>query len=424
VIERRRRQGRPDWLVIARREFIERVRSPWFVIGTVLGPLIMVASIVVPAVLARTVDVASRVQIVDHSHDHRVGPPLVARLRARQWQVELVPGDTPEATLLRRIADDHIDGFLTIPAAAPASGAVVYQGDNATNDQAMRVLAEVVTQTAVELRATDAGLPFDKLAAVLAQVDFQPRHTTGEAGGGSGLAATIVGYVVMFVLYLAIVLYAVNVLRSVVQEKTNRVVEIMIAAAKPHALMLGKIGGVGAVGLLQISIWTAMAVLTMTFRGAILGVFGVESAADWNVPPLAAVDIAVVLTYFVLGYFFYASIYAAVGAMVSSEQEAQQVQAPIAMLLVIPVVCVQLVSGNPRGTAAEVLTQIPFSSPVLMPMRWLLGGASTTSLLVSMAILIASTLLLARIAARIYRTGILMYGKRPGLRELIRWLRY
>ncbi len=421
MIAPRRRAGMPDWLVIARREFIERVRTPWFVIVTILGPILMIASIVVPAVLARTVDSSARVQIVDHSG--KVGPPLVAALTALAWKAELVPSDTAEAELLRGIRDDRIDGFLTIPAEAPDGGVVTYLGANATNDRAMRLLYQVVTQTAQSLRATAAGLPPEQLAAVIAPVDFRPQISNGETDGGSGFAAMIVGYAVMFVLYIAIVLYAVNVLRSVVQEKTNRVVEIMIAAAKPRALMGGKILGVGAVGLLQISLWTAMAVITMTFRGSILGVFGVE-AGNWNVPPLAALDIAVVLLYFLFGYFFYASIYAAVGAMVSSEQEAQQVQAPIAMLLVIPVVCVQLVSSNPRGTAAEVLTLIPFSSPVLMPMRWLLGGASTGSLLASLAILAVSTLIAARVAAKIYRVGILMYGKRPSVRELIRWLRY
>lgn len=416
-----KRAGLPDWLVIARREFIERVRTPWFVIVTVLGPVLMIASIVLPAVLATSVDNSARVEIVDHSK--QVGPPLVAALTALKWKAELVPVDTTEAELLGRIRADKIDGFLTIPAEAPRGGAVIYQGDNATNDYAMRVLYQVVNQTEQALRATAAGLPPEQLEAVLASVDFRPVHTTGDAGGGSGLAAMIIGYAVMLVLYIAIVLYAVNVLRSVVQEKTNRVVEIMIAAAKPHALMRGKILGVGAVGLLQISLWAAMAVVTLTFRGAILGTVGVE-ASGWSVPPLAAIDIVVVLVYFLLGYFFYASIYAAVGAMVSSEQEAQQVQTPIAMLLVIPMLCVQLVAGNPRGTVAEVLTQIPFSAPILMPMRWLLGGASTASLLSSMAILLVSTLIAAKIAAKIYRVGILMYGKRPSLRELLRWLRY
>lgn len=421
MITPRRRAGLPDWLVIARRELIERVRTPWFVIVTLLGPVLMIASIVVPAVLARTVDSSARVQIVDRSG--KVGEPLAAGLAAARWKAEVVPADTAERTLLDRIAADRIDGYVVIPPEAPGGGTITYHGDNATNDQAMRTLYVVTAQTVQALRATAAGLPPERLAEVLAPVPFEPHHTTGESGGGSGLAAMIVGYAVMFVLYIAIVLYAVNVLRSVVQEKTNRIAEIMIAAAKPHALMLGKIAGVGAVGLLQIALWTTMAVVTMTFRGAILGVFGVE-AAGWSVPALAAVDVAVVLLYFLLGYFFYASIYAAVGAMVSSEQEAQQVQAPVAMLLVIPVLCVQLVSGNPRGTAAQVLTLIPFSSPVLMPMRWLLGGATTLDLVMSLAILVASTLVTARVAARIYRTGILLYGKRPGLREILRWLRH
>ena len=197
----------------------------------------------------------------------------------------------------------------------------------------------------------------------------------------------------------------------------------MIAAAKPRALMYGKIGGVGAVGLLQIVLWVAMTVVTMTYRGAILGAFGVE-AASWSIPPLAAVDVLVVILYFVLGYFFYASIYAAIGAMVSSEQEAQQVQMPITLLLIIPVLSAQLVVSDARGGAAQALTLVPFSSPVLMPMRWLLGGASTGELVASLAILAASTLVTARLAAKIYRVGILMYGKRPSLRELLRWLRY
>ena len=133
---------------------------------------------------------------------------------------------------------------------------------------------------------------------------------------------------------------------------------------------------------------------------------------------------AVVLVYFVLGYSFYAAMYAAVGAMVSSDQEAQQVQTPVAMLLVVPVLCVQLVASAPRSGAARMLTLVPFSSPVLMPMRWLLGGASVGELLLSLAILIASTVVVARIAAKVYRVGILMYGKRPSLRELWRWMRY
>lgn len=422
MITPRKRAGLPDWVVIARRELLERLRTPWFVVVTVLGPLMMVALIVVPVILGRVGDSSARVQLVDHSTGH-LGEEIRAALIARHWKVEIVPPETSQAVLLGRISDDSIDGFLTIPATAPVSGVYLYQGDNATSDQAMRTLIDTVGDTVRTARGEALGLSPDKIESMLAPVTVAPVHTTGEAAGSSGVAAFLVGYIVMFVLYLAIVLYAVNVLRSVVQEKTNRVVEIMVAAAKPRALMLGKILGVGSVGLIQITIWAVMGVLTLNYRGALLGSFGV-AAGDWNVPPMDAVDVLVILSYFLLGYFFYAAIFAAIGAMVSSEQEAQQAQTPVMMVLIVPMLCVQLVANDPRGGVAEVLTQVPFSSAVLMPMRWSLGGASVTSLLISMTILAASTWLVARFAARVYRVGILMYGKRPSLRELLRWLRY
>jgi ABC-2 type transport system permease protein len=376
---------------------------------------------VVPVVLGRVGDQTARVQIVDRSG--RLGPALRDALVAEKWRAELVAPDTDEKELLGRIRDDRIDGFLIVPAEAPSGGGFVYKGDNASADHIMRSLNRVIYGAVLTARGDQLQVPADKVAALLAPVDFTTRHTTGEDEGSSGLASFIVGYIVMFILYMAIVLYGANVLRSVVQEKTNRVVEIMVAAAKPRALMLGKILGVGGVGLIQVTVWAVMGVLTINQRGALLGMFGVD-AGGWSVPPMELVDVAVILTYFVLGYFFYAAIFAAIGAMVSSEQEAQQAQTPVMLILVIPMLCVQLVANDPRGAIAEVLTQIPFSSAVLMPMRWSLGGASTTSVLVSIAILAASTYLVAMLAARIYRVGILMYGKRPSLRELARWLRY
>jgi ABC-2 type transport system permease protein len=202
------------------------------------------------------------------------------------------------------------------------------------------------------------------------------------------------------------------------------VVEIMVSSIKPRALMLGKILGVGGVGLFQLSIWAAIALILLRFREQVLGLFGVSGAGSVAIPSLTVGAIGLVLAYFVLGYFFYSSLYAAIGAMVNSEQEAQQAQTPVVILLIVPVVCVQLVSSDPRGSAAELLTLIPFSSPVLMPMRYLLGGASIGDVALSLAALVLSTWLAIFVAARIYRVGILMYGKRPSLRELARWIRH
>jgi ABC-2 type transport system permease protein len=248
-------------------------------------------------------------------------------------------------------------------------------------------------------------------------------HSTGEAAGSSGMGAFLLAYILAFVLYMVITLYGVTVMRSVVQEKTSRVMEFLVAVVKPSSLMAGKILGVGSAALVQLTVWLGIGAVTLAFRGELLGLFGLPGGGS-PLPPLAAAELSVVLLYFVLGFFFYAAMYAAVGAMVSSEQDTQQVQMPVTMLLVIGVMCLQLVAGDPRGGAATVMTQIPLWSPILMPMRFVLGGASIAELLLSLAILVGSTLFVVRAAAKIYRVGVLMYGKRPTLRELVRWLRY
>ena len=410
------------WFVIARREFLERVRTKWFIISTLLGPIGMVALIVIPAVLARVGDKEVRVKVVDHSG--RVAPLVVPALQKARWHVEEVPATTPPATLDAEIRRDQIDGYIVIPRDAVDAGETVYFGDNATNQGVAIAIDRTIRDAVQKLRAGDIGISQDKLAQVLKDVNVRSTHWTGEGEKSSGAAAFLVGYIVMFILYMAIVLYAINVMRSVVQEKTSRVVELMVAAAKPRALMAGKILGVGAVGLCQLIVWLGMAWFSVEYRDSVLGVFGVSGAGGFQVPALRPQEIAIALTYFLLGYYFYAALYAAIGAMVSSEQEAQQAQTPVVLLLIIPMACMSLVANDPRGTTAEVLTMVPFSSPVLMPMRFLLGGASALQVALSIAILTASTAVVAAMAARIYRVGILMYGKRPSLRELVRWLRY
>jgi ABC-2 type transport system permease protein len=176
--------------------------------------------------------------------------------------------------------------------------------------------------------------------------------------------------------------------------------------------------------VLLVAAWAVMAFVTVHFRENILGVFGVSGSGGWDLPTIGADAMVVILAYFLLGYFFYASIYAAIGAMVSSEQEAQQAQTPVLLFLMVPMMCVQLVASNPRGGGAQLLTMVPFSAPILMPMRYLLDGASGGEVAVSIAILAASTALVAWLAGRIYRVGILLYGKRPSLTELARWIRY
>jgi ABC-2 type transport system permease protein len=430
---RRPAAGR-EIFVIARREWLERVRSRWFLVGTLLGPIAMLAVVLVPALLAAREEKEVTVAIIDRSHGApttATAPvaapgPLVAELitvfAAQHWHGQLVE-DPGEAALLAQVKERKINGFLILPADVLDSGLITYQGDNGTSAGAMARLDAVVTKVVQHRRGVAAGVSDEQIVRMMAPVRLSAKHTTGEAGGTSGIATFIVGYAVMFILYLAIILYASNVMRSVVQEKTSRVVELMVAAVKPGVLMAGKVLGVGAVGVIQLAVWLGMAVLTLKYRDALLGVIGVTGSGGVAVPPLSVAEAAVVVIYFLLGYFLYASMYAAVGAMVSSEQEAQQAQMPLMILIMIALGCVQLVANDPRGGSAAALTTIPFFSPFLMPMRYLLGGASVGALLGSLAVLLATIALAVIAAGRIYRVGILMYGKRPSGRELLRWLR-
>jgi ABC-2 type transport system permease protein len=420
----------PRWLdratfVVARREFLERVRSKWFVIGTLIGPLAMLAVILVPALLAARetkVTVAILAPQAADADGRQLAQELVAGFALVGWQGQ-VARDRTETELLAQVQERKINGFLVIPTDVLGDGEVVYRGDNGTSATAMARLTSVVTAVVQRRRGVAAGVSDAQVLRMMAPVRIATKHTTGETAGSSGLATFIVGYVVMFILYLAIILFASNVMRSVVQEKTSRVVELMVAAVKPRAMMAGKVAGVGAVGLLQLGVWLGMAVLTLHYRDTFLQLLGVPHAGGISIPPLSLGEVAVVLAYFVFGYFLYASLYAAVGAMVSTEQEAQQAQLPLMSLIIIGAACVQLVSNDPRGTTAVAMTNIPFFSPLLMPMRYLLGGASGGEVVVSLALLGGTMVAAVIAAARIYRVGILLYGKRPNLREVLRWLR-
>lgn len=409
-----------DMFVIARREFLERVKSKWFVAITLLGPIGMVAMVLVPALLMGNGE-GAKVDIIDKTGV--IAKPLSDGLAAVKWKPVIVAADTPDQIEMDRIRDKQINGFVTIPADALEGGKILYRGDNGSSLVVGATLRELVRVVVQSERGNRAGIPPDQLAKLVAQPDFEPQQTDGKSAGASGAASYWLGYILAYVLMLVIMLYAVGVMRSVVQEKTSRVMELMVATVKPRSLMAGKIFGVGAAGLVQVGAWLVMGAITLAYRDELLGLFG-RSGAGAALPTLALTEIVIALLFFVVGYFFYASMYAAVGSMVSSEQDTQQVQMPITMLLVIGFACVSMVSGDPRGLTATVVTMLPFWSALLMPMRYLLGGASLGEVALSLAILVVSTVLIARAAAKIYRVGVLMYGKRPGVGELIRWLRY
>lgn len=407
--------------VIAKREFLERVRTKWFVAMTVLGPIFMIALIVIPVLLASRGTSGAKIEIADETGV--LGPEIAKQVETVQWVGTVVPATTPDADLMAHIAKKQIAGFLRVPKDALTGGEIVYRGDNATNQVVQIELRQIVNHVIVSRRLTDQlqQTP-DQIASLLKPPNLTTLHTNGVSEAENGGAMFALGYILAILMYFVILLYGINVMRSVVTEKTSRVVELMVAATKPRSMMLGKILGVGGAGLAQISIWLIVGGIALNYHQQLLGLFGVS--AHGALPSLSGGAYLVIFSFFILGFLFYSTLYAAIGAMVASEQDSQQAATPVTIMLVIAMLSMTAITGDPRGHTAAILTLVPFWSPMLMPLRYLLGGAAPLDVALSLGILFVSIVVVSRFAARIYRVGILMYGKRPSLAELLRWLRY
>ena len=413
--------------VIAKRELMERVRSKWFIVMTLLWPVLMVGMLIVPALIGGQGTEGAKVRIIDKSG--QIGDMMAAQLAmppplGLSWTTTVVPPNTDEKELRNLIKKNAINGYVVVSPDVLDGGEVIYSGDNASNQTVTLMFSKVTTGVVIQMRAKKAGLDETQLYSMVRPVDVSVRHTTGEEEGTSGVFTFLVGYMIAFFIYIAITLYGVGVMRSVVTEKSSRIVELLVATTTPRAMMSGKIIGVGIAGLTQIAIWFVFGAILTSQQDTILGWLGSEPKAASMIPSLTTTQIGVVLTFFVLGYLFYSAMYAAVGAMVSNEQDTQQAQMPVTFLLVIGIVSIMAVTNDPRGGTASVMTMVPFWSPMLMPLRYFMGGATIAQVGLSLLILLVSTIIVARAAAKIYRVGILMYGKRPSMRELIRWLRY
>jgi ABC-2 type transport system permease protein len=243
---------------------------------------------------------------------------------------------------------------------------------------------------------------------------------------------------VAFLLYMMILLYGQNILRSVLEEKTTRVAEVVVASVRPDVLLAGKILGVGAVGMLQQFVWLGGAAFlgwyvmpfftggVRTGAAAQAAQAASEAADTAGALAMPAVSLEVVLGalgFFVLGYLLYAALFAAAGSMVNSDQEAQQAAFPVMLPLIVSAVFIQTVISNPESSTSRFAAWFPFSAPIIMPMRMAMTSVSAGEIVAVLAGCALTAVAVTWVAARIYRVGLLAYGKRPTIGELARWVR-
>ncbi|HEU0014372.1 MAG TPA: ABC transporter permease [Longimicrobium sp.] len=422
-----------EWMIVLKREFRERVYSKGFLISTLLFPLFMAAVMILPAVLGAGAGGQRTLVVVDEAPagvgDYVVSalgrPPKADDEGAYTYKVERVPGPfaAARARLNERVLSEEIDGYVHLPPDLLQASAVDYRARNLSSFRVERDIGRAVSQATQAARLRQEGLDLTEVSTLLRPVEVNGAKITerGEEAG-SAQASFFLGYILGFLIYLLVFFYGVNVMRSVLEEKTNRIAEVIVSSMKASHLMFGKILGVGAVALLQVGIWTLLGVITRTQSGGIAGMMGLppDALSSFSVSPWL---VAAAIAFFLLGFFLYAALFAAMGAAVNSEQEAQQWQTLVFIPLIVPMLFLGPITNEPLGTTAMVLGLVPFSAPVTMPMRMAAATVPTWQILVSLAGIAVTVLVTAWLAGKIYRVGILSTGTKPSLRELGRWLR-
>ena len=410
------------WAVI-RREYIQRVRTKSFVFGTIAVPLIMILLIAIPIVIAeRNGDDERRIVVVDRTGvlQDRLGPEL----EELGWTVEPEPWTADVEVRLRLRADDgEILGFLMLDDETLEEGVATFQTTVRPTPVRGLTLRGAITRAAMEYHLDESGGAATMLSGGELRVELlsdAPGADPDEEG-----PQFVVAYMGAMILYMVILIYSVAVMRATLEEKTSRIVEVIVSSMKPWHLLLGKVIGVGAVSLTQLSIWI--------LAGAFALAAGVPTLMSARPDLTELVDLQAALPsvgmlalfacFFVLGFFMYSGIYAAVGAMCNTDEEANQAQFPVVMLLVGPILMVMPIIQDPSATWATAVSLFPLFSPILMWARVAGGGVPAWQIGLSFVLMALAIVVIAWVAGRIYRVGILMTGKRPTLPELWRWVR-
>jgi len=416
-------------LLVARREYLERVKRKSFFIGTILGPVLMALLIFAPALLLRiSPETRTTVAVVDFSGsvfdqldaaltDTLPGGEPMFMLR----EVEPPAGDLePVKRDLRiEVEADVLDGYMVIPGDIVEEGKATFYGKRIGDIKTLERIRSELSNVVIGMRLASRGLDYGEVRGLVEKVELETMQVKGEEeekrGGFDMVFASTFLFIMM--LYMTILLWGVAVMRSIIEEKNNRVVEVLLSSLRPSDLLFGKIFGVGAVGLTQYAIWGFFGVI-MTMYGLAMG-----GAVAQVVDSLSLATLGFFMLYYLLGFLFYATLFAGIGSVCNTDQEAQQMQAPVTLCLVFTILIPMMVIQRPDSLFATVVSLIPVFTPIVMFMRINVLMPPVWQILLSIALMVAAIYLAGQLSAKIFRTGILMYGKKPDAREILRWLR-
>ena len=418
---------RKIWLII-KREYLVRVRKKAFIVMTIVGPLLMAALMIVPTYLANETQELRTIAIEEDGFE------FTNQIENTDFlHFSKIP--TEEATLLKNdFSESNYYALLYI------------EGDNFTlysNQQISLTVSKAIENQLEKIiehqKLKAAGIDLTILSEAQSTVNITTKIITedGSTTNSKAEASMGIGFICGILIYMFIFMYGTMVMRGVIEEKTSRIVEVIISSVKPFQLMMGKILGVALVGLTQFALWILLTIaiasvaelmfmnassMTTELNSTQQSILLSELSNLTGGINLIQIFVSFIF-YFLAGYLMYSSLFAAVGSAVDAEADTQQFVLPITIPLILAFILIQPIMENPDGTLAFWMSIIPFTSPVIMMVR-LPFGVANWELALSMGVLILSFVLTTYLAGKIYRTGILMYGKKTSYKELWKWLSY
>jgi len=423
--------------IIAHREYMERIRTRGFLITTVMIPLIIAGFAFGSTFLASRANTNLRIAVVssdpqlaqqlqdelirqqaESGSEATTGAGVDRRTNPTKIAVEAtLPANGVKQSLEHDLDTGRLDGYLWVSAPAEGTSRPVFAFTprRSSLSKLKTMLASSLDRILLRSQLKDRGVGSAETSLLLQPVAIEE---VSRAGHEDVESAEVCVSILFFVMYLVIMLYGMNVARSIIEEKTSRIFEVMMSTIRPEALMAGKIIGVGSVGLTQVGIWVGMVLLLAASSVA------VHLGGDTLHIALTGAQIGFFFVYFILGYLLYSSIAAALGAITNSEQELQQMN----MFLVLPLLSCFVLLGTlvatPDNTLARVLALVPLFTPLLMYFRVSVGHPAAWEVVLSIVLTSGTICGIVWVTSRIYRIGVLMYGKRPNVAEIRRWIRY
>ncbi len=432
-------------LIIAR-EYMSIVGRKSFIIMTLLIPFLFVIIAAVPVGLAYINDKGSDMQqiaVIDET-----GRYAAALHSDEMYSFVAIKGDTvTNAREFYNKANGNLSAVIIIPRDVDSTGVINIYSEGTITPALVSSVRNVLTDTIQKAHLAEMGIPNLQQIVDDAHVDVDVRSVKWDEAGGeqesSTNAAMGLGFMLSFITYMFVLLYGAMIMNSVIEEKTNRIVEVVVSSCRPFQLMLGKIIGVGLVGLTQMAIWIVMLAIVGTVAGGALGLTGAGAEA-MSPDAMAAASgadagmmesimrqamsinyVPIILNfvlYFIGGYLLYSSLFAGLGSAVDQPSDSSQFTTPVILIMLIAFYAGMACMENPSGPMAIWCSIIPFTSPVVMMIR-LPFGVPTWQLILSLVLLFGTALAITWLAARIYRRGILHYGKKASFSDLFKWMK-